>query len=195
MRIIVLGGFLGSGKTTILMRIANTFIGKGRKVAVLVNDVGEIGVDGKTLAAEGYNTTELPDGCVCCSLKSELQIAVRNVARDLNPDIMLIEPTGLALPHKVKELVRISMIEEDSDVIIGICDIQRFRDLIKKKEEFFSRQMQGSEFILINKADVAQPGEIEEATKWLSERFPDKPIIPVSVKDGTNLEKVYELIK
>ena len=55
--------------------------------------------------------------------------------------------------------------------------------------------MQGSEFILINKADVAQPGEIEAATEWLSERFPDKPIIPVSVKDGTNLEKVYELIK
>ena len=58
MRIIVLGGFLGSGKTTILMKIANTFLAKGRKVAVLVNDVGEIGVDGKTLAAEGYNDSK-----------------------------------------------------------------------------------------------------------------------------------------
>ena len=94
-----------------------------------------------------------------------------------------------------KELVRISMIEEDSDVIIGICDIQRFRDLIKKKEEFFTRQMQGSDFILINKCDVAQPGEIEDATAWLSERFPNKPIIPVSVTEGTNLEKAYELIQ
>ena len=71
----------------------------------------------------------------------------------------------------------------------------RIKDLIKKKEEFFTRQMQGSDFILINKCDVAQPGEIEDATAWLSERFPNKPIIPVSVKDGTNLEKVYELIK
>ena len=164
-------------------------------MAILVNESGEIGVDGATLKAQGYDAMELPSGCICCSLSGTLQTALKNIKNDIDPDVIIIEPTGLALPHKVKELVRISMIEEDADVIIGICDIQRFRDLIKKKEEFFTRQMQGSEFILINKADVAQPGEIEDATAWLSERFPNKPIIPVSVKDGTNLEKVYELIK
>ncbi|MBQ4411475.1 MAG: GTPase [Candidatus Methanomethylophilus sp.] len=195
MQVYILGGFLGSGKTSLLMKLATMFSERKAKVAILVNESGEIGVDGATLKAQGYDAMELPSGCICCSLSGTLQTALKNIKNDIDPDVIIIEPTGLALPHKVKELVRISMIEEDADVIIGICDIQRFRDLIKKKEEFFTRQMQGSEFILINKADVAQSGEIEDATAWLSERFPNKPIIPVSVKDGTNLEKVYELIK
>ena len=195
MQVYILGGFLGSGKTSLLMKLATMFSERKAKVAILVNESGEIGVDGATLKAQGYDAMELPSGCICCSLSGTLQTALKNIKNDIDPDVIIIEPTGLALPHKVKELVRISMIEEDADVIIGICDIQRIRDLIKKKEEFFTRQMQGSDFILINKCDVAQPGEIEDATAWLSERFPNKPIIPVSVKDGTNLEKVYELIK
>ena len=62
MHIYVLGGFLGSGKTTILMKIVNGFLEKGKKVAVIVNEIGDIGVDGTTLRSEGYNTTELAEG-------------------------------------------------------------------------------------------------------------------------------------
>lgn len=195
MQVYILGGFLGSGKTSLLMRLATMFCERKTKVALLVNESGEIGVDGATLKAQGYDAIELPSGCICCSLSGTLQGALKNIKNDIDPDVILIEPTGLALPHKVKDLVHASCIDEDCDVIIGICDIQRFRDLIKKKEEFFTRQMQGSDFILINKCDVAQEGELEEATKWLNERFPNKPVIPVSVKEGTNLEKAYEMIQ
>ncbi len=195
MQVYILGGFLGSGKTSLLMRLATMFSERKAKVAILVNESGEIGVDGATLKAQGYDAIELPSGCICCSLSGTLQSALKNIKNDIDPDVIVIEPTGLALPHKVKELVHFACIEEEKCVIVGICDIQRFRDLIKKKEEFFTRQMQGSDFILINKSDVAQPGEIESATEWLKERFPDKPIIPVSVKEGTNLEKAYEMIQ
>lgn len=195
MQIYILGGFLGSGKTSLLMRLATMFSERKAKVAILVNESGEIGVDGATLKAQGYDAVELPSGCICCSLSGTLQGALKNIVNDIDPDIIMIEPTGLALPHKVKDLIHNACINEDKDTIIGICDIQRFRDLIKKKEEFFTRQMQGSEFILINKADVAKEGEIEEATAWLNARFPNKPVIPVSVKEGTNLEKAYELIQ
>lgn len=165
------------------------------KVAIVVNESGEIGVDGATLKAQGYDAIELPSGCICCSLSGTLQGALKNIKNDIDPDVIIIEPTGLALPHKVRELVKFSCIDEDKDVIIGICDIQRFKDLIKKKEEFFTRQMQGSDFILINKSDVATGNEIEEATSWLNDHFPNKPVIPVSVKEGTNLENAYELIQ
>ena len=195
MQVYILGGFLGSGKTSLLMRLATMFSERKAKVAIVVNESGEIGVDGATLKAQGYDAIELPSGCICCSLSGTLQSALKNIKNDIDPDVIIIEPTGLALPHKVKELVRFSCIDEDKDVIVGICDIQRFRDLIKKKEEFFTRQMQGSDFILINKSDLAKDGEIEDATAWLNERFPEKPVIPVSVKEGTNLEKAYELIQ
>ncbi len=195
MYVYILGGFLGSGKTTLLMKIATRYSKSNVKVAIVVNEAGEIGVDGATLKAGGYDAIELPNGCICCSLSGTLQSALKNIMKDIDPDIIIIEPTGLALPHKVKELVHFSMIEEEATYIIGVADIQRFDDLIKKKEEFFKRQMHGSEFILINKCDIATPESISKAKTWLAAEFPEKEIIPVSTKTGENLERVYELMK
>lgn len=195
MYVYILGGFLGSGKTTLLMKLASMYSKLGEKVAIVENESGEVGVDGATLRAEGYDAIELPDGCICCSLSGSLQSALKNIKKDIDPDIIIIEPTGLALPHKVVDLVRYSMIDPDEICIIGVVDIQRFDDLVKRKSEFFKRQMHGSEFILINKCDISTPEKIADATKWLNTEFPDKKVIPVSNKTNENLDKVYELMK
>lgn len=195
MYVYILGGFLGSGKTTLLMKLASMYSKQDQKVAILVNEAGEIGVDGATLKAEGYDAIELPDGCICCSLSGTLQSALKNIKNDIDPDIIIIEPTGLALPHKVKDLVHYACIDEEEMIIIGIVDIQRFDDLVKKKEQFFQRQMHGAEFILINKSDLATPAQIAAATQYLNGQFPGKPVIPVSTKTGDNLEKIYEMMK
>jgi len=194
MEVFIVGGFLGSGKTSLLMKLAAHFTENKKRVALLVNESGEIGVDGATLKAQGYDSIELPSGCICCTLAGTLLNALKNIKEDIDPDIIIIEPTGLALPHKVKEMVRQACIDEERCMIVGIADIQRFEDLITKKEDFFLRQMNGSEFIMINKADLAKPGQIEGATEWLKGHFPDKEVFPVSVKDGTNLDKVYGLM-
>ncbi|MFA6870067.1 MAG: GTP-binding protein [Methanomethylophilus sp.] len=195
MYVYILGGFLGSGKTSLLMKLASMYSERKEKVAIIVNEAGEIGVDGATLKAQGYDAIELPSGCICCTLSGSLTNALINIKNDIDPDVIIIEPTGLALPNKVKDIVHKSCIDEDADIIIGIADIQRFNDLIKKKEEFFTRQMTGSDFILINKSDLATPEQINGATSWLKERFPAKDIVPVSVKDGTNLDRVYEMMQ
>ena len=190
MQIHVLGGFLGSGKTTLLMRIANTYIRAGKKVAVLVNEMGDIGVDGATLMSEGYNTTELPDGCVCCSLSAELQIAIRNIRRDIQPEIMLIEPTGLAIPAKI-----IEAIEEIPDFgdyvadIIGVVDPVRFRLFVTKKGKFMAEQLEGSSTIMMNKIDVAPDAEIEFTEEWIRERMPDVRVRKVSALNGDGVEE------
>ncbi|MCL2295784.1 MAG: GTPase [Methanomassiliicoccaceae archaeon] len=195
MYVYIIGGFLGSGKTTLLMKLASMYSKKGSKVAILVNESGEIGVDGATLKAEGYDAIELPDGCICCSLSGTLQSALKNIKKDIDPDIIIIEPTGLALPHKVRELVKISMIDPDEMYIIGIADIQRFDDLIKRQEAFFKRQMFAADFILINKSDLATPEKMDATIKWLKAEYPDKLMIPVSTKTGENLDKVYEMMQ
>ena len=195
MYVYILGGFLGSGKTSLLMKLASMYIERKLRVALLVNESGEVGVDGATLKAEGYDAIELPNGCICCSLSGTLQNALQNIKKDIDPDIIIVEPTGLALPHKVKELVRISMIDPDGTFIVGIVDVQRFDDLIKKKEEFFRRQMHGSDFILINKSDLATPEKMKEIKEWMASEFPSKPLLPISVKTGENLDKVYEMMK
>jgi G3E family GTPase len=130
----VIGGFLGSGKTTLLMKIAGRCRRSGTRVAIVVNEMGEIGIDGATINAEGYDAVELPDGCICCSLSGTLQNALKNIDRDIHPDIIIIEPTGLALPHKVKELVRTSLIDSDRTVIVGLADPKRFDELMKDRK-------------------------------------------------------------
>lgn len=191
----ILGGFLGSGKTTLLMNIAGMYAKRGEKTAILVNESGQVGVDGATLRAKGYDAVELPNGCICCSLSGTLQSALKNIKADIDPDIVIIEPTGLALPHKVKELVHVAQVDADEIYIIGVADVQRFNDLIKKKENFFKMQMNKADVILVNKIDLAKPGQVEEITDYLTKNFPGKPVIPVSAKNEENLDKLYELMR
>ena len=195
MYVYILGGFLGSGKTTLLMKLASSYTKRGLKTALLVNESGEIGVDGATLKAEGYDAIELPDGCICCSLSGTLQTALQNIKEDIDPDIIIVEPTGLALPHKVKELVKASDIDEEATYVIGVVDVQRFEVLVKKKEQFFTKQMSGADFILINKCDLATDDKLKEIEDWMASRFPEKKVLSVSAKEGTNMDKVYELMK
>lgn len=195
MYVYILGGFLGSGKTTLLMKLASMYTKRGEKTALLVNESGEIGVDGATLKAQGYDAMELPNGCICCSLSGTLQTALKNIKNDIDPDIIIVEPTGLALPHKVKELVNVSMIDPDETYIIGIADIQRFDDLVKKKEQFFKMQMSHADFIIINKKDLARPGQIEDVTKWLNSEFPNRPVFSVSAKTDENIDQLYEMMR
>ncbi len=195
MYVYILGGFLGSGKTTLLMKIASMYAKRGEKTALLVNESGEIGVDGATLKAQGYDAIELPNGCICCTLSGTLQSALKNIKKDIDPDIIIVEPTGLALPHKVKELVEVSMIDPDAIYIIGVADVQRFEDLIKKKEDFFKMQMSKADFILINKMDLAKPGQIEEVTSWINKEFPGKPVMAISAKTDENIDKLYEMMR
>ena len=195
MFVYILGGFLGSGKTTLLMKLASMYTKRGLKTALLVNESGEIGVDGATLRAEGYDAIELPDGCICCSLSGTLQTALKNIEDDIDPDIIIVEPTGLALPFKVKDLVINSGIETEGIYIIGITDVERFSILISKKEEFIKRQMSGADFVPINKMDIAKPGQIDEIKSWFAKEFPEKEIFVISAKTGENMESVYGMMK
>jgi len=192
MHVFIIGGFLGSGKTTMLLQLAKVYVDKDLKTAIIVNESGEVGVDGATIKAEGYNATELPEGCICCTLVGTLQATLRNIKRDLDPDILIIEPTGLALPHKVKQFVHTAMIDEETCSIIGLADVERFDLLMEKKEEFYKMQMSGADLVLINKCDLAKPGQVDHIRQWFAQNFPDKPVEAVSAKTGENMDKLFD---
>jgi len=182
-----MGGFLGSGKTTLVMRIAERYISTGRKVAVLVNEIGEIGVDGATIGGSGLNTVELSEGCICCSLSGSLQSTMRQIESEIEPDVLLIEPTGLALPHKVREIIR-GTVDDEHVSIIGICDAQRFPVLKEKKEDFLRMQLSKSDVLWINKIDAVEFENVFEVSTWLRGICPGVPIHMVSGVTGVGLD-------
>jgi G3E family GTPase len=84
------------------------------------------------------------------------------------------------------------MIDEETCSIIGLADVERFDSLLEKKEAFYKMQMSGSDLVLINKVDLAQPGQVEHIRKWFAENFPDKPVEAVSAKTGEGMDKLYD---
>ncbi len=190
MKIHVVGGFLGSGKTTLLIRIAQRYVEDGKKVTILVNEAGEIGVDGATINNNGLNSIQLQEGCICCTLSGTLQSTMRDIEREFDPDILIIEPTGLALPHKVRELIRGTVTEDDVNTI-GICDAMRFDKLREKKEDFLRMQLQRSDVLWINKIDAVDFDKVFEVSSWLRSICPGVPIFMVSGKTGEGLEEAF----
>ncbi len=195
MKIYILGGFLGSGKTTLLMKMADMFINKGKKVSILVNEAGDIGVDGATINSQGYNAVELPNGCICCSMVGTLHESLMKIKNEIAPDILIIEPTGIAFSGKVKEAIEIIGYGEEFIQIIGIFDGPRFRLFVEKKKDFYKKQLMDSDILVMNKMDLTPDDVKKEAIEWMNREIPGVDVIPVVATTGENLDKVFSELR
>jgi len=184
----IVGGFLGSGKTTLLIEMAKAYIDKGKTVVILENESGEIGVDGMVLENNGLKSVELANGCICCSLTGSLQAAMRYIETEMKPDVVIIEPTGLALPHKVVDIIR-GTVDEEATTIIGIVDAKRFAGLLEKKGDFLRMQISKSNVLWINKIDTVEFDTIFEISSWLRQTCPGVQIYMGSGKTGEGMKE------
>ena len=101
MRVIILGGFLGSGKTSVLLQLARYLVDNEKnsfsevKVAIIENEIGDVGIDDKVIVNQGFSVTNLFAGCACCSLSGELVYNIKTIQKELNPEWLIIEATGI----------------------------------------------------------------------------------------------------
>ena len=195
MKIYILGGFLGSGKTTLLMKMADMFINKGKKVSILVNEAGDIGVDGATINSQGYNAVELPNGCICCSMVGTMHESMMKIKSEIAPDILIIEPTGIAFPGKVREAIELIDNGEEIIQIIGILDGPRVKLFVEKKKDFYKKQLMDSDILVMNKMDLTPDDVKEEAIQWMNKEIPGIEVIPVVATTGENLDKVFSELR
>ncbi|MCX6652161.1 MAG: hypothetical protein NT137_02255 [Methanomassiliicoccales archaeon] len=190
MMICQLAGFLGSGKTTLMIRLGKELGGAGKKVAIIVNEVGEVGVDGAVIESFGLRSVELTEGCICCSLSGSLQNTLRIISKEYKPDIILIEPTGLALPSKINTIIRTSMVEFDRNISVALVDAFRAERLFNEMRQFFSRQISGVDIIAINKVDLVPPERIKEIEGMIRELNPKPPLVHISAKEGEGVREL-----
>jgi G3E family GTPase len=158
MKAIILGGFLGSGKTTALMRFARWLVERSaaeneNKVIILENEIGEVGVDDKTLRASGLSVTNLFSGCACCTVSCELTSAAQRIQDDLSPEWLIVETTGVAYPKNMRENLTHAL--GITARIAVLCDGQRWARLLRAMRPLIEGQVQGSDAVLINKVDLA----------------------------------------
>lgn len=102
MKIAQIAGFLGSGKTTALMRIVDGLVSRKNRVAIVVNDVGDISVDAKFIEAHGLKAKEISGGCICCQIAGSFAETLAMLHDSFDPDIVIVEPSGVAIPWGLK---------------------------------------------------------------------------------------------
>ncbi|MCU0600268.1 MAG: GTP-binding protein [Desulfobacterales bacterium] len=147
-------GFLGAGKTTFITRVLKEW-GSKEKTVVLVNEFGEVGIDGELLAAEGGNVVEMPSGCICCTLQADFRAQLLEISRAIRPERVIIEPTGVATIAQVRSIIAAQLFENTIRQIndILIADATGFMGLYKANRHFVESQVENADIVLLNKCD------------------------------------------
>jgi G3E family GTPase len=147
-------GFLGAGKTTFITRVLREW-GSKEKTVVLVNEFGEVGIDGELLAAEGGNVVEMPSGCICCTLQADFRVQLLEISRAIRPERVIIEPTGVATIAQVRAIIAAQLFENAIRRIndILIADATGFMGLYKANRHFVESQVENADVVLLNKCD------------------------------------------
>ena len=178
LRINLLFGFLGSGKTTLLRRILGERAGE-RKMAVIVNEFGDVGVDGEVIAGSSVNLVELTSGCLCCTLRGSLMSAVEELREKAAVEQIVVEATGVASPGDMLEDLNESRIARELDVgpLVTVVDAPKFTRLRQMLGEFYEEQVENADVLVLNKIDLATPGELDEAKAAVREINPDAALL------------------
>ncbi|WP_330982490.1 MULTISPECIES: GTP-binding protein [Enterobacterales] len=151
-------GFLGSGKTTSILHLLATKPAD-EKWAVLVNEFGEVGIDGALLADSGAQLKEIPGGCMCCVNGLPMQVGLNTLLRQAKPDRLLIEPTGLGHPKQILDILTAPVYEPWIELRATLCVLDP-RQLLDEKvvnNENFRDQLAAADIIVANKSDRATP--------------------------------------
>lgn len=154
MNILLFGGFLGSGKTSVVLQTAKYLVGNKQKVAIVENEIGEVGIDDKVIAAQGLAVKGIYAGCVCCQISGDLVLAIREIHQTVDPDWLIIETTGLAVPSKVVEFLQKYCDCYDELRTIVLVDAERWEELYEVTEDFVVSQVKSADTLIISKIDL-----------------------------------------
>ena len=196
MKLLVIAGFLGSGKTTLLLEVARRLTAASQKIAIIENEVGEIGIDGKYLRQEGLQVQELFGGCICCTLSVDLVSTLEKVERLFQTDLTIIEPTGLASPGDVVTAVRSYAPMVTDIMVITLLDATRYEMLYEMLTPLLTAQIQSADIVAINKIDVVEGDNIDLISKNVNQLNPQARVVAISAEKRINLEPlVMELVR
>lgn len=177
---VLLTGFLGAGKTTLLNRLISYY--QSVRTVVLINEFGQVSIDGQVLVAGNYQKIELNKGSLfCICVRTDFIEEVERIATELRPDLLLIEATGLADTTDMEKMLALPNLRDAIDLRACVClvDCQNFLKVIKFLNAP-SSQVRSADLVILNKIDVATAEQVQQVVNAIREIAPHVPLIPTT---------------
>ncbi|NOU94138.1 GTP-binding protein [Paenibacillus sp. LMG 31456] len=170
----ILSGFLGSGKTTLLTQALDYYKQSGKKPAVLMNELGDVNLDGM-LVEEGVPMTEMLSGCICCTIRGDLGLELRELIQENTPDVIFVECTGAANPMEMLDGVTDASLLTELELksVITVVDaaqlLEQHRKGVGKTYRLMQEQIRCATHLVLNKTDLIAPADLGELERVIRE--------------------------
>ena len=193
--VLILSGFLGSGKTTVLIRLIEHLRAKhgtDYRIAIIENEIGSASVDSSIIQDAGYSVTELLSGCVCCTLIGQLVPALAKLTEELNPDLIILEATGVATPESMRD--NISKYGGYDVRVATLVDASRWQRIVLALRILLEGQLEPADVICVNKIDLVDDEAVAEVERGIREMNADAPLIRFSATGSVPASELDQIV-
>ncbi len=202
---VMIGGFLGAGKTTAVLQFARRFRAEGKRAGLITNDQSFGLVDTAMLNSHGFDVEEITGGCFCCRFNSLVE-ASQNLSRETRPDAFIAEPVGsctdlrAAVSYPLRkiygddfEVAPLSVLVDPvrAERILGLAEGRAFSP---KVLYVYGKQLEEADAIVVNKSDLLDAPRLERLSVALAERYPQARLFTVSARTGEGLDEWFDYI-
>lgn len=196
MKFVQVAGWLGSGKTTLIIALSKALSAKGSRVAILVNEIGAIPVDGKVIQEYGLTVKDIGGGCICCQVAGNLIKTLRLLSEGPKPDIVIIEPTGIAVPGSIRTTILSGAHKQDISMgpTVVLFDTTREEKLLtyESLRRLVSTQLRDADIIALSKVDMVSAEAITHAGDAVRLINPGAQIVHLSTTRGDGFETLVQ---
>ena len=193
LKIDIVSGFLGAGKTTFIERLLKTKL-KDEKVVLIENEYGEVSVDTDILKDTKIEIRELSQGCICCSLVGDFSKSLKTIIDTYNPDRILIEPSGVGKLSDIIKAVAATGLQENVNSLVCLVDAKKAKMYERNFGEFFVDQIESAHTVILSRTDIAKEEVIATAVE-IVRKHNDKAVVvttPINSLSDEDLIKAYE---
>ena len=189
MRLLVFSGFLGSGKTTLIIALAKRLAAAGHRTCFVMNEVGEIGIDQQVMRDGGLEVWEITAGCICCQLGSDLVATLHEISERFRPAVVIVEASGVATPTGIIDaLGRYRGRPFTERQLVTIIDPTRLQVLLEILTPLAEAQITEADEIVFSKLDEARSQEIDLAKATARRLNPGARTWGIDASDQQRLE-------
>jgi len=193
-KIDIVSGFLGSGKTTLIKSLLKAY--ENEKVVLIENEFGDIGIDGDIIEREGFQVFEISSGCICCIMKKDFLMVLGRIIKEFNPDRIIVEPTGISILSEIIDILNDPEVSEKCSInsLITVIDSINYLQQCDAFGEFFEDQITNAETLILSKSQFIQQEKVEEIIESLKALNKEAKIITSNWSDHSSNE-IKELFK